>query len=208
MPDLTTFTIRPATPSDVPLILSFIRDLAHYERLSHEMTATEELLHRNLFGERPYAEVVLAYYRTSESDPEEPVGFALYFHNFSTFLGKPGIYLEDLYVDAKWRGHGFGKRLLVYLAALAKERECGRVEWSVLDWNEVRACMGGGDGITARRRSDFTSPSAPFRWKIGASSASRASRWRSWRRCEAIYLTTIIDASRRLYRGVTDEREE
>lgn len=139
MTDLANFIIRPATPSDVPLILSFIKDLALYEKLSHEVTATEALLHSNLFGPRPYAEVVLAYYRTAEGT-EEPVGFALYFHNFSTFLGKPGIYLEDLYVSAKWRGHGFGKRLLVYLAGLAQERECGRVEWSVLDWNEVSQC--------------------------------------------------------------------
>lgn len=122
--------IRPATSDDVALILDFIKQLAVYEKLAHEVTATEELLRANLFGEKAYAEVVLAYL------DNEPVGFALFFQNFSTFLGKPGIYLEDLFVNPKARGKGIGKRLLAYLAHLAKQRHCGRLEWWVLDWNE------------------------------------------------------------------------
>ena len=124
------FEIKPATEGDAPLILSFIKKLAEYEKLAHEVTATEENLRQTLFGERRYAEVVIGYYHG------EPVGFALFFHNYSTFLGKPGIYLEDLFVDERHRGKGFGKALLVYLARLAKERDCRRLEWSVLDWNE------------------------------------------------------------------------
>jgi GNAT superfamily N-acetyltransferase len=124
------FTIKPATETDVPLILSFIKKLAEYEKLAHLVVTTEEILRETLFGARPYAEVVIGYYKN------EPVGFALFFHNFSTFLGQPGIYLEDLFVDEEQRGKGFGKALLVYLAKLALERGCGRLEWSVLDWNE------------------------------------------------------------------------
>jgi GNAT superfamily N-acetyltransferase len=124
------FVIKPAVAEDVPLIFSFIKKLAAYEKLAHEVAATEEGLRETLFGARPYAEVVLGYYQA------EPVGFALFFHNFSTFLGRPGIYLEDLYVDEEHRGKGFGKALLVYLAKLAVERGCGRLEWWVLDWNE------------------------------------------------------------------------
>ena len=123
-------TIRPATVADVALVLTFIRDLAEYERLAHEVVATEPLLRETLFGERPGAEVVIA-----ELDGE-PVGFALFFHNFSTFLGRPGLYLEDLFVRPAARGHGVGRALLARLAALAVERGCGRFEWSVLDWNE------------------------------------------------------------------------
>ena len=122
--------IRPATEAAVPLILSFIRELAEYERLSHELVVTEEALRDSLFGERRFAEVVLGYLG------DDPAGFALFFHNFSTFLGKPGIYLEDLYVRPKFRGVGIGRALLVHLAKLASERGCGRLEWSVLDWNE------------------------------------------------------------------------
>jgi GNAT superfamily N-acetyltransferase len=122
--------IRPATEEDVPLILSFIRELAGYERLSHEVSATEDLLQFHLFRERREAEVVIGHYA------DEPVGFALFFHNFSTFLGRPGIYLEDLYVNPESRGKGIGRAMLVYLAGLAKQRGCGRLEWSVLDWNE------------------------------------------------------------------------
>jgi GNAT superfamily N-acetyltransferase len=121
---------RSATEDDVPLILSFIRELAEYERLSHEVVATEETLAESLFGERRYAEVLIA-----EHDGA-PAGFALFFHNFSTFLGKPGIYLEDLYVRPESRGAGIGRKLLGHLARLAKERDCGRLEWWVLDWNE------------------------------------------------------------------------
>ena len=122
--------VREAARDDVPLILSFILELAEYERLSHEVVATEESLRENLFGERPYAEVLIA-----EHDGA-PAGFALFFHNFSTFLGKPGIYLEDLYVKPEFRGAGIGRKLLGHLARLASERGCGRLEWWVLDWNE------------------------------------------------------------------------
>ena len=123
------FEIRPARVEDVPVILSFIKKLADYEKLSHTVVATEQGLRETLFGARAYAEVILGFLNGA------PVGFALFFHNFSTFLGKPGIYLEDLFVDIEHRGKGFGKALLLYLIKLAKERNCGRVEWSVLDWN-------------------------------------------------------------------------
>jgi GNAT superfamily N-acetyltransferase len=125
-----TVTIRAATRDDVPLVLEFIRDLARYERLEHEVAASEAQLGEALFGERPYAEVVFACVRG------EPMGFALFFHNFSTFKGRPGIYLEDLFVRPEARGHGIGRRLLAYLARTAVERGCARLEWSVLDWNE------------------------------------------------------------------------
>ena len=123
------FRIVAATEADVPAIFSFIRKLAEYEKLADSVVATEELLREHLFGRRPVAEVVLAYLAG------EPVGFALFFHNFSTFLGRPGIYLEDLFVDPPNRGKGIGKALLVHLAKIAKERGCGRLDWSVLDWN-------------------------------------------------------------------------
>jgi len=122
--------IRPATPADVPLILSFIRELAVYEKLEHEVTATEDDLHTALFGARPVVEAVIA------SLEDEPVGYALFFPNFSTFLAKPGLYLEDLYVQPAARGAGIGRALLEYLARLAVDRGWGRFEWSVLDWNE------------------------------------------------------------------------
>src|SRR4028118_1181227 len=127
MPEIA---LRTATERDVPLILSFVRELAEYERLSHEVVATEELLRAALFGERQAAEVVIGNYG------DEPAGFALFFHNFSTFLGRPGIYLEDLYVTPSLRGRGVGRAMLAYLAKLAKKRDCGRLEWSVLDWNQ------------------------------------------------------------------------
>jgi GNAT superfamily N-acetyltransferase len=123
-------SIRPATEQDVPLIEGFIRDLARYEHLEHEMVATEEGLRKTLFGERRYAEVVFACIA------DDPVGFALFFHNYSTFLGKPGIYLEDLFVRPEARGRGIGKRLLAWLAQTTVARDCGRLEWAVLDWNE------------------------------------------------------------------------
>lgn len=126
----TDVTIREVGEHEVPQVLSFIRELAEYERLSHEVVATEERLRESLFGPRRYAEVVFACI------DDEPVGFALFFHNYSTFLGQPGIYLEDLYVRPHARGRGIGKRLLVWLAQKAVERGCGRLEWSVLDWNE------------------------------------------------------------------------
>jgi GNAT superfamily N-acetyltransferase len=121
--------IVPATECDLRLVLSFIRKLAEYEKLSDQVVATEELLREGLFGARRVAEVVLAY------AGDEPVGFALFFYNFSTFVGRPGIYLEDLFVEPAHRGKGFGKALLVHVAKLAVERGCGRFEWAVLDWN-------------------------------------------------------------------------
>jgi GNAT superfamily N-acetyltransferase len=122
--------IRPAAERDVPLILSLIRELAEYERLSHEVVATEGTLADSLFGKRPAAEVLLGY------AGDDPAGFALFFHSFSTFLGRPGIYLEDLYVRPEFRGAGVGRAFLRHLARLAKDRGCGRLEWWVLDWNE------------------------------------------------------------------------
>jgi GNAT superfamily N-acetyltransferase len=123
--------IRPAVSADVPLILRFIRELADYERLLHEVVATEDKLRDTLFGARPAAEVVIA-----EDEGGEPLGFALFFHNYSTFLAQPGLYLEDLYVRPEARGRGAGRALLAHLARLARERGCGRLEWWVLDWNE------------------------------------------------------------------------
>ena len=123
--------IRSATEEDVPLLLRFIKELAEYERLAHEVVATEEDLRGSLFGEFRVAEALLAYLG------EKPAGFALFFHNFSTFLGKPGLYLEDLFVGPEFRGSGVGKSLLVRLAKLAEERGCGRLEWWVLDRNDL-----------------------------------------------------------------------
>lgn len=122
-------TIRPARPDDVRIILACIRGLAEYERLAHEVTATEEELRDSLFGARPQAEVLLAF------DGAEAVGFALFFHNYSTFLARRGLYLEDLFVFPEYRGKGVGRALLARLARIAEERGCGRFEWSVLDWN-------------------------------------------------------------------------
>ena len=122
-------TIRSATPADVPLVLRLIRELAAYEKLAHEVVATEADLRATLFGENPRAEVVLA------SSGGEDVGFALFFHNYSTFLGRPGIYLEDLFVRPQARGKGVGRALLAHLARETVARGCGRLEWAVLDWN-------------------------------------------------------------------------
>ena len=119
-----------ATVSDVPVILQMIRDLAEYERMADEVVATEPGLRESLFGPRPDAEVLIAY------TDEQPAGFALYFHNYSTFVGRRGLYLEDLFVKPAFRGRGIGKRLLVELARIAIDRGCGRFEWTVLDWNE------------------------------------------------------------------------
>ena len=135
-PDGSRFSIRPSTPEDVPQILAFIKALALYEKEPDAVKATESILHQNLFGSTPYAQVVIAYYQPIDQ-PEVAVGFALYFYNFSTWTGRPGLYLEDLFVDSAYRGLGFGKRLLAYLAGVAKAKECGRFEWVVLDWNEV-----------------------------------------------------------------------
>jgi GNAT superfamily N-acetyltransferase len=128
--EVDAITIVPARPDDVALILQMIRGLAEYERLSDQAVATEESIRASLFGPRPFAEVVLAYSGSA------PIGFALFFHNFSTFLGRPGLYLEDLFVVPEWRGRGVGRRLLTHLAAIAVDRGCGRMEWAVLDWNE------------------------------------------------------------------------
>lgn len=126
---MTLYT-RPANSADLPLIAQFIRDLAEYEKLAHEVHFDEAVLGERLFGARPYAEVLIG-----ELDGT-PQGFALFFHNFSTFEGQPGIYLEDLFVRPEARGSGLGKLLLAQLAAIALERDCARVEWSVLDWND------------------------------------------------------------------------
>lgn len=124
------FKIRPATVDDVPIILELIRALATYERAPDEVTATEEQLVDVLFTKKPAAEVLLAF------ENETPVGFAVFFHNFSTWLGRSGLYLEDLFVKPEHRGKGFGRALLVDLAKIARDRGCGRMEWAVLDWNE------------------------------------------------------------------------
>jgi GNAT superfamily N-acetyltransferase len=123
------FRIEPATERDVPLILKLIKDLAEYEKLSHAVEATEEILRDSLFRKRA-AEVILGY------AGDEPAGYALFFQTFSTFLGVPGMWLEDIFVVPRFRGHGLGRMLLARLAAIAVERGYGRVEWSVLDWNE------------------------------------------------------------------------
>ena len=122
--------IVPAQVADIPVILRMIKALAEYEQLTHEVTATEQDLRQSLFGPRPAGEVVLAY------NGDVPIGFALFFHNFSTFLGKQGLYLEDLFVVPEWRGRGVGKQLFEYVASVADSRQCGRLEWTVLDWNE------------------------------------------------------------------------
>jgi GNAT superfamily N-acetyltransferase len=126
----STLSITAARPADVPLILSLISELAEYEKLSHEAVATEASLQESLFGAQPGAEAVIARV------DGEPAGFALFFHNFSTFLGRRGLYLEDLFVRPNFRGRAIGKSLLIHLAALALERGCGRFEWQVLDWNK------------------------------------------------------------------------
>ena len=124
------FKISPASIDDVALILALIKELAEYERLSHMVVATEDMLREQLFGAQPCAQVVIA------REKNIPVGFALFFWNFSTFLGKPGLYLEDVFVRPEFRAKGYGKALLLHLADIAKKRGCGRFEWSVLDWNE------------------------------------------------------------------------
>lgn len=124
------FEIRFATETDVPVILDFIRDFAEYEDSLDQVSADEGSLRKYLFGERKCAEVIIGCRN------ERPVGFALFFHNFSTFLGKPGMYVEDLFVIPEERGRGYGKRLLAYLARLADKRDCGRLEWAVVEWNQ------------------------------------------------------------------------
>ena len=141
--------IRPAQPADLPLILSFIRDLASYEKLLHEVEATNEKLRETLFGARPAAECILAF-----GDDGAPAGFAIYFTNYSTFLAKPGLYLEDLFVKEEFRGKGIGKALLLHLARLANQRGCGRMEWSVLDWNQPAIDFY--ESLGAERKLDWT----------------------------------------------------
>ena len=147
-PSSQSVHIRSAQPADVPLIRELIEGLATYEKLRHDCVATDALLHSALFGARPYAEVVIA-----EQDGNA-AGFALFFHNFSTFLARPGIYLEDLFVRPSHRGHGVGKALLQYLAAVAVERQCGRLEWSVLDWNAD--AIGFYESLGARPQDEWT----------------------------------------------------
>ena len=140
--------IRPATPDDVSTIARLIRALAEYEKLADKVVLKESDLREHLFGSRRFAEVLLA------EDAGAVVGFALFFHNYSTFLGKPGIYLEDLFVEPVHRGKGHGKGLLVALAKLALERDCGRIEWSVLNWNEpsIQFYL----NLNARRMDEWT----------------------------------------------------
>ncbi len=140
--------IRSATSTDVPVIAELIRGLARFEKLEHEVVMTEDLLATALFGDRRYAEVLLAV------DEDRPAGFALFFHNFSTFLGRPGIYLEDLFVVPEERGSGIGRALLEHLARLAVDRGCGRLEWAVLDWN--RDAIAFYERLGARPNSDWT----------------------------------------------------
>ena len=127
---MSNLRIEKAGPERVALVLSFILELAVYERLSDSVFLTEELLREFLFGARPVAEAILAW------DDDQPAGFAVFYHNYSTFLGRPGIYLEDLFVKPEFRGKGIGRVLLAYIARLAMERGCQRLEWSVLNWNE------------------------------------------------------------------------
>ncbi len=143
-----SLAIRMAEPADVPVIADLIRGLARFEKLEDEVTMTEELLARNLFRPRPYAETLIA------EDGGTPVGFALFFHNFSTFLAKPGIYLEDLFVVPEQRGRGIGRALLHRLAQIAVERDCGRLEWAVLDWN--REAIGFYERLGAKPNSEWT----------------------------------------------------
>ena len=141
-------TIRAATEADLGTIEELIRALAEYERLTHELAMDAGLLRRGLFGERPYAEVLIG------EEGGDAAGFALFFHNFSTFLGRPGIYLEDLFVKPEHRGKGYGRALLRRLAELAVERGCGRLEWAVLDWNEP--AIGFYKKLGARPNDDWT----------------------------------------------------
>jgi GNAT superfamily N-acetyltransferase len=141
-------SIRAVREQDVDLVLAFIHELAEYERLAHEVTATRADIHAALFGPRPYAEAIIGCI------DGQPSGFALFFHNFSTFLGRPGLYLEDLYVRPAARGRGLGRLMLAWLARLALERGCGRFEWAVLDWNEPALKVY--RGLGARPADDWT----------------------------------------------------
>lgn len=145
---IQSLAIDPAVPADIPLILAFVRELAEYERLATSAVATEALLEASLFGARPESEVVIA-----RADGV-PAGFALFFHNFSTFVGRRGLWLEDLFVRPAYRGAGIGQRLLAHLAHLAVERGCGRFEWAVLDWNQ--SAIGFYERLGAVPMSDWT----------------------------------------------------
>ncbi|SMO69250.1 GNAT family N-acetyltransferase [Fodinibius sediminis] len=146
--DIPGCYLRFAEKEDTALILDFIHGLAAYEKMADQVVATEELLRKNLFGKQSYAEVLLAY------DRDEPVGFALFFHSFSTFRGQAGIYLEDLYVNPSARGRGIGTALLAFLAQLAVERDCARLEWSVLNWN--KPAIDFYESLKARPLDDWT----------------------------------------------------
>ena len=145
IPDLR---IQPVSENDVALLLTFIRELAEYERLADKVVTTELVLRDSLFGARPAAEALIAYLR------DEPVAFAIWFYNFSSFLGRPGLYVEDIYVRPHARGRGVGKALLLHLARLAKLRCCARMEWSVLDWNELAISFY--KGLGARPMDEWT----------------------------------------------------
>jgi GNAT superfamily N-acetyltransferase len=140
--------IQPATEADVPTILRLIKALADYEHLSHAVVASEGLIRESLFGAKPAGEAIVARV------DGEAVGFALWFHNYSTFLGRRGLYLEDLFVLPQWRGHGVGRALLAYLARIADERGCGRMEWAVLDWNASAIAFY--RGLGAQPMADWT----------------------------------------------------
>lgn len=127
---MSTFKVRNATENDVLEILQLIKEIAEYEKLAHEVIATESIIRESLFGKQKSAEVVIGEFENKIA------GYALFFHNFSTFLGRKGLYLEDLFVRPEYRGRSFGKKLLLHLVKIAKERNCGRMEWSVLDWNK------------------------------------------------------------------------
>lgn len=158
-------SIRPATPADLPLILAFIRGLAEYEKLLHEVEATEEKLGATLFpaNGKAAAECILAF------DGDEPAGFAIYFSTYSTFLAKPGLYLEDLFVWPAKRGRGFGKALILHLAKLANQRGCGRLEWSVLDWNAPAIAFY--ESLGAKRMTE---------WTICRLTGEALARWSEW----------------------------
>ena len=163
-----TISIRPAAPGDVPLVLEFIRELARYEHLEHEVAATEADLGEALFGERRHAEVVFA------CSDGKALGFALFFHNFSTFKGRPGIYLEDLFVRPEARGRGIGRKLLAHLARTALERRCARLEWAVLDWNEPSIGFYRGLGaVPMDEWSIFRLTGEPLALLAGSGSAQR-----------------------------------
>jgi GNAT superfamily N-acetyltransferase len=148
MPPPQGFVIRTAVPGDESVVLRLIKALADYERLPHQVVATEADLRGSLFGPRPFAEAAIAEIHG------EPVGFAVYFHSFSTFWGRPGVYLEDIFVEERWRGRGIGRRLFAHVARVAVEGNCRRLEWSVLNWNTT--AIGFYEGLGARPMREWT----------------------------------------------------